>query len=144
MVSKTKGRRRRNRTERLCNRSCIRNTEQAQEDAVSGGKKVTIAAPILKSVVARDLKELQIAQERQARRREQQNKNKDAILSAAEEIRDVLRDILALDEEAKRNGVIVAPSEIVRDTLVSAQLADAQLAEAVAATRHGAQKGNFL
>lgn len=49
--------------------------------------------------------------------------------------------MLKLDEEAKRKGVIVAPSEIVRDTLVSAQLADAQLAEAVAASRHGTQKG---
>jgi hypothetical protein len=93
--------------------------------------------------VARDLRELRDAQERQVRRRAQQNENKDAIMTAAEGIRDVLRDLLALDEEAKRRGVIVAASEVVRETLVSAQLADAQLAEAVAATRHGAQKGQL-
>ncbi|KAK4057235.1 hypothetical protein OIO90_001730 [Microbotryomycetes sp. JL221] len=119
---------------------CIRNTEQAQEEATSGGKKVVVAAPILKSTVARDLQSQQEAQARRERRLELQRQNKDAILVAAEEVRDVLNDMLKLDEQAKAQGVIVAPSEVVRDALVQAQLAEAQLAEAVAATRQSDQK----
>ena len=60
---------------------------------------------------------------------------------AAEGVRDVLDDLLTLDEAAKAKGVIVAQSELLRDTLVQAQLAEAQIAEAVAATRQGDQKG---
>ncbi|KDE03683.1 hypothetical protein MVLG_05872 [Microbotryum lychnidis-dioicae p1A1 Lamole] len=119
---------------------CIRNTEQAQEEAASGGKTITIAAPILKSAVARDLKERQEAQQRQERRREMQARSKDEIVQAAEGVRDVLADMLAVDEELARTGVIVQPAEVVRDSLVQAQLAEAQLAEAIAATRPGDQK----
>lgn len=100
-----------------------------------------MSAPILKSAVARDLKTRQEAEDRQARRLQAQTQSKDEILLAAEEVRDLLNDLLVLDEAAKAKGVIVAPSEVVRDTLVQAQLAEAQLAEAVAATRQGDQKG---
>ncbi|ORY87461.1 hypothetical protein BCR35DRAFT_317717 [Leucosporidium creatinivorum] len=123
---------------------CIRNTEQAQEEATSGGKKITIAAPILKSAVARDLKSRQEAQDRHARQIAAQNQSKDEILAAAEEVKEVLGDMLKLDEGAKEMGVIVQPSEVVRDALVQAQLAEAQLAEAVAATRQGDQKDRAL
>ncbi|KAM0789324.1 hypothetical protein ACM66B_000160 [Microbotryomycetes sp. NB124-2] len=119
---------------------CIRNTEHAQEEASSGGKKVIVAAPILNSTVARDLQTQQEAQVRRERRLELQRQNKIEILVAAEEVRDVLNDMLKLDEQAKARGVIVAPSEVVRDALVQAQLAEAQLAEAIAATRQGDQK----
>ncbi|KAK4048240.1 hypothetical protein OIV83_004945 [Microbotryomycetes sp. JL201] len=123
---------------------CIRNTEHAQEEASSGGKKLIVAAPILNSVVARDLQTQQEAQIRRERRLELQKRNKDEILVAAEEVRDVLNDMLRLDEQAKAQGVIVAPSEVVRDALVQAQLAEAQLAEAIAATRQGDQKAKAL
>lgn len=85
----------------------------------------------------------QEAEERQARRLQAQTQSKDEILLAAEEVCDLLNDLLGLDEGAKAKGVIVAPSEVVRDTLVQAQLAEAQLAEAIAAARQGDQKGEL-
>lgn len=113
--------------------SCIRNTEQAQEEATSGSGR-RVAAPIFKSAVARDLKTRQDAEERQQRRREAQSQSKDEMVLAAEEVRALLDEMLQLDEKAKAQGILVAPSEVVRDSLVQAQLAEAQLAEAIAAT----------
>lgn len=115
----------------------------AQEESIARGHKTTIAAPILKSVVARDLRTRQEQEDRKAIRDAAASRSKDEILTAAEECREVLSDILVSDEAAAARGVLVAPSEVVKDLLVQAQLAEAQLAEAVAATRAGEQKGKF-
>jgi protein phosphatase 1 regulatory subunit 37 len=118
----------------------VRNTEIAQEDAIARGAQGKIAAPIHKSVVARDLKNRQEQEEQRARQSAAAVRSKDEILTAAEECREVLESLLKEDETAAGQGIIVAPSEVVRDLLVQAQLAEAQLAEAVAATRPGDQK----
>ena len=114
----------------------MRNTELAQE----ARPKATIAAPILTSAVARDLKSRQEKEERQLRVAAADSQSKDEIISAAEQCRTVLGEILEDEEAAASKGVIVSPSEVVRDLLVQAQLAEAQLAEAVAATGSGEQK----
>ncbi|KAI5474358.1 leucine-rich repeat containing protein 68 [Pseudohyphozyma bogoriensis] len=118
---------------------CVRNTELAQEESIARGKKGTIAAPILQSAVARDLKTRQDAEDRRTRRQAAASKSQQEILTAAEECRTVLTELLVTDEEAAAKGVIVQPSEVMRDLLVQAQLAEAQLAEAILATA-GAQK----
>jgi protein phosphatase 1 regulatory subunit 37 len=105
-------------TDILDSRSCVRNTEIAQEESLARGNKATIAAPILKSVVARDLKTRQENEDRERRNAESASKSKDDILLAADECRVVLGDLLAFDVAAKERGVIVAPSEVVRDLLV--------------------------
>ncbi|KAM0745905.1 RNI-like protein [Meredithblackwellia eburnea MCA 4105] len=119
---------------------CVRNTELAQEESFARGNKVQIAAPILKSAVARDLKNRQDQEERVRQKELTASKTKDEIVTAAEECHVVLSDLLAFDVAAKAQGVIVAPSEVVKDLLVQAQLAEAQVAEAVAATAPGPKK----
>lgn len=123
--------------------SCVRNTEMAQEASLARGNKTTITAPILKSVVARDLKLRQDQEERRARTQAAAARSKDEILVAAEECLIVLDECLKSDEEAAKKGIIVAPGEVVRDLLVQAQLAEAQLAETVLASRAGEQKSAF-
>ncbi|KAL8292378.1 hypothetical protein RQP46_001844 [Phenoliferia psychrophenolica] len=112
---------------------CVRNTEIAQEESLARGNKVTIAAPILKSVVARDLKTRQENEDRERRNAASASQSKDDILLAADECRIVLGELLAFDIKAKAQGVIVAPSEVVKDLLINCQLAEAQLAETVLA-----------
>ncbi|KAK4703652.1 protein phosphatase 1 regulatory subunit 37, partial [Phenoliferia sp. Uapishka_3] len=119
---------------------CVRNTEIAQEESIARGNKIPIAAPILKSVVARDLKTRQENEERMKRNAESASKSKDDIILAAEECRIVLSDLLSFDVAAKAQGVIVAPSEVVRDLLSQAQLAEAQLSETVLASTPGERK----
>lgn len=120
-------------------RSCINNTELAQEESFARGSKGTITAPILKSVVARDLKTRQDQEERRARQNAAASRTKDEIFNASEECLTVLKECLAIDEAASQRGVIVSASEVVRDLLVQAELASAQLAE-ILAIRSGDQK----
>lgn len=123
--------------------ACIRNTEIAQEDALARGYKTVISKPILKSVVAANLKSRQEQDSRSRLREATAVRNKDAIIVAAEECRFVLDEILTADEELKRHGVLVRVNDLVKDLIMQAQLAEAQLAEAVAATRSGSQKGEL-
>lgn len=140
---------------------CVRNTESAQDEAEAGagvgagpaegegaarrGKKV--AAPILKSAVALAFQRQQElaaqaaagrearAQELDARRarvglgREQEGQ----ILAAAGECAALLGELV----EGAEKGEGAGDGEVVRDALVAAQLAEAQLAEAVAAGARG-------
>ncbi|GAA5942946.1 hypothetical protein JCM1841_003610 [Sporobolomyces salmonicolor] len=115
--------------------TCVRNTELAQAEADGKGKRVVIARPIQKSALAVNLEARQLAEERQERRREERSRTQKDILAAAAEARDVVSELLSVDQAAVARGVIVAPSEVVRDALVQLQLAEAQLAEAFTATR---------
>ncbi|GAA5917738.1 hypothetical protein JCM5296_000954, partial [Sporobolomyces johnsonii] len=115
--------------------TCVRNTELAQAEADGKGKRVVIAQPIKKSALAVNLEARQLAEERQERRREERSRTQKDILAAAAETRDVVSELLSVDQAAAARGVIVAPSEVVRDALVQLQLAEAQLAEAFTATR---------
>ncbi|GAA6058925.1 hypothetical protein JCM10212_002877 [Sporobolomyces blumeae] len=117
--------------------TCVRNTEIAQLEADGKGKKVTIAQPIMKSALAVNLEERQKADELESQKRKERRVQGKTIFAAAEETRDVVKELLAVDQQAASKGVIVAPSEVVRDALVQLQLAEAQLAEAFTATRQG-------
>lgn len=128
--------------------TCVRNTELAQEKAdaearraADGTKRVVVAQPIRKSALASTLEERQRAEERREQRRQETLRSQQDILAAAAETRDVVRELLSVDEAASAKGVIVRPSEVVRDALVQLQLAEAQLAEAAPTTRQGEERG---
>lgn len=127
--------------------TCVRNTELAQEKAdadarraADGSKRVVVAQPIRKSALASTLEERQRAEERRERRLQETLRSQQDILAAAAETGDVVRELLSVDEAASAKGVIVRPSEVVRDALVQLQLAEAQLAEAAPTTRQGEER----
>ena len=124
--------------------TCVRNTEFAQAEADGKGRKVTIAQPIMKSALVLNLEERQKAEELESQKRKDMTEQGRTMFAAAEETRDVVRELLEVDRQAAQRGVIVAPSEVVRDALVQLQLAEAQLAEAFDATRQGEQRGAQL
>ncbi|GAA6018758.1 hypothetical protein JCM11491_003437 [Sporobolomyces phaffii] len=120
--------------------TCVRNTELAQAQANDRGKKVTIVQAFKKSALAVSLEERQKAEELESTKQRAMRAEGRTMFAAAEETRDVVRSLLEVDQKAASQGVIVAPSEVVRDSLVQLQLAEAQLAEAFAATRQGEQR----
>ncbi|GAA5929164.1 uncharacterized protein JCM15063_004071 [Sporobolomyces koalae] len=120
--------------------TCVRNTEYAQAEADGKGKKVTIAQPIKKSTLAVNLEERKKAEELELQKKNEIKERGRTMFAAAEETRDVVREMLEVDRKAAQQGVIVAASEVVRDSLVQLQLAEAQLAEAFNATRQGEQR----
>lgn len=122
--------------------TCVRNTEFAQAEADGKGRKVTIAQPIMRSALVLNLEERQKAEELESQKRKDMSEQGRTMFAAAEETRDVVRELLEVDRQAAQRGVIVAPSELVRDALVQLQLAEAQLAEAFDATRQGEQRGS--
>lgn len=131
--------------------TCVRNTEIAQEKADSearhaadGAKRVLVAQPIRKSALATELEEQQRAQEQRQRRRQDVLRSQQDILAAAAETRDVVRELLAVDEAAAAQGSNVRPSEVTRDALVQLQLAEAQLAEAAPSSGTGAERGESI
>ncbi|KAN0065602.1 hypothetical protein ACQY0O_000725 [Thecaphora frezii] len=109
--------------------SCIRNTELAQQKATQKGLKQPIAAPIYKSVVARAareqderLKAIQAARaaEEQAALAAAGDKRKatDDLLAAAQECRNVLRDLLEGEEKRQREAPeqkVAPPGDFVED-----------------------------
>lgn len=131
--------------------TCVRNTEMAQEKAdaeaqvaADGGKRVLVAQPIRKSALANELEEQQRAEERRRRKRQETLRSQQDIVAAAAETRDVVRELLMVDEAAVAQGETVRASEIVRDALVQLQLAEAQLAEAAPATGKGEERSECL
>ncbi|GAA5879576.1 hypothetical protein JCM16303_003257 [Sporobolomyces ruberrimus] len=120
--------------------TCVRNTEFAQAEADGKGKKVTIAQVIKKSSLAYNLEERQKAEELELQKEKDFKEQGRTMFAAAEETRDVVKELLEVDQKAAQQGVIVAASEVVRDSLVQLQLAEAQLAEAFTATRQGPQR----
>ncbi|GAA5885556.1 hypothetical protein JCM3774_002989 [Rhodotorula dairenensis] len=127
--------------------TCVRNTELAQEKAdadarraADGSKRVVVAQPIRKSALASTLEERQRAEELRERRRQENLRSQQDIFAAAAETRDVVRELLSVDEAASAKGDMVTPSEVVRDALVQLQLAEAQLAEAAPTTRQGGER----
>jgi len=124
--------------------TCVRNTEFAQAEADGKGKKVTISnQAIRKSILAVNLEERQKAEELEERKKKELKEEGRNMFAAAEETRDVVKELLEVDQKAASKGIIVAASEVVRDSLVQLQLAEAQLAEAFTATRQGEQRGMF-
>ncbi|GAA6008783.1 hypothetical protein JCM10207_001723 [Rhodosporidiobolus poonsookiae] len=131
--------------------TCVRNTELAQAQAeaktaaaaakgAGGAKKVVIAQPIRKSALASNLEAVQMAKERRRQEREEASRAQVDIFAAAAETRDVVGELLAVDQQAAADGKTVKPSEVVRDALVQLQLAEAQLAEAFSGARQGEQR----
>ncbi|GAA5913008.1 uncharacterized protein JCM6883_000487 [Sporobolomyces salmoneus] len=120
--------------------TCVRNTEYAQAEADGKGKKVTIAQSFKKSALAANLEERQKAEELEQQKKKEMREEGRTMFAAAEETRDVVKELLEVDQKAAQRGVIIAASEVVRDALVQLQLAEAQLAEAFAATRQGQQR----
>lgn len=128
---------------------CVRNTELAQAKAdeearaaADGSKRVVVAQPIRKSALASSLEARQAAEERQERRRQAALRTQKDIFAAAAETRDVVAELLAVDQQAAAKGIIVAPSEVVRDALLQVQLCEAQLAEAFTGARQGEERGS--
>lgn len=121
--------------------TCVRNTELAQAEADGKGKKVTITQAFKKSTLAVNLEERLRAEELEEQKKKERREEGKTMFAAAEETRDVVKELLEVDQKAAQRGVIVAPSEVVRDALVQLQLAEAQLAEAFNATRQGSQRG---
>ncbi|BGO92036.1 hypothetical protein NBRC10512_001011 [Rhodotorula toruloides] len=126
---------------------CVRNTELAQAKAdeearaaADGSKRVVVAQPIRKSALASSLEARQAAEERQERRRQAALRTQKDIFAAAAETRDVVAELLAVDQQAAAKGIIVAPSEVVRDALLQVQLCEAQLAEAFTGARQGEER----
>ncbi|BGP00107.1 Phosducin domain-containing protein [Rhodotorula toruloides] len=126
---------------------CVRNTELAQAKAdeearaaTDGSKRVVVAQPIRKSALASSLEARQAAEERQERRRQAALRTQKDIFAAAAETRDVVAELLAVDQQAAAKGIIVAPSEVVRDALLQVQLCEAQLAEAFTGARQGEER----
>ncbi|GAA5839102.1 hypothetical protein JCM11251_003677 [Rhodosporidiobolus azoricus] len=126
--------------------TCVRNTELAQAEAeAKASKRVVIAQPIRKSALASNLEAQQRAvEERQRRRREEaelsQSTTQMDIFAAAAETRDVVAELLAVDQAAVAKGEAVEPSGLVRDALMQVQLCEAQLSEAVTGVRQGEQR----
>ncbi|GAA5984226.1 hypothetical protein JCM5350_002871 [Sporobolomyces pararoseus] len=120
--------------------TCVRNTEFAQAEADGKGKKVTIVQAFKKSTLAANLEERQKAEELELQKKKEMKEQGRTMFAAAEETRDVVKELLEVDQKAALKGVIVGPSEVVRDALVQLQLAEAQLAEAFTATRQGEQR----
>ncbi|GAA6044301.1 hypothetical protein JCM8097_006756 [Rhodosporidiobolus ruineniae] len=139
--------------------SCIRNTELAQReaaalaaassaaDAEKSKKRVVVAQPIRKSALASNLEAQQRALAERERRREatardakERTEARVDIFAAAAEVRDVVTDLIAVDAAAREKGERVEMGEVVRDALLQAQLAEAQLAETVEGTRRGEQR----
>lgn len=127
---------------------CVRNTElaQAKADAEAQqaaeqqhGKRVVVAQPIRKSALANNLEARRRAEERAERERQEALRAQKDIFAAAAETRDVVSEMLAVDQAAAAQGEEVAPSEVMRDALVQLQLAEAQLAEATSG-RHVQQR----
>ncbi|BGP25240.1 leucine-rich repeat containing protein 68 [Rhodotorula toruloides] len=126
---------------------CVRNTELAQvkadeeaRAAADGSKRVVVAQPIRNSALASSLEARHAAEERQERRRQAALRTQKDIFAAAAETRDVVAELLAVDQQAAAKGIIVAPSEVVRDALLQVQLCDAQLAEAFTGARQGEER----
>ncbi|GAA5981633.1 hypothetical protein JCM11641_003924 [Rhodosporidiobolus odoratus] len=133
--------------------TCVRNTELAQAEAegrasdaaaAAGGggaaKRVVIAQPIRKSALASNLEAQRQAEQQRRQRREEEQQQQVDIFAAAAGTRDVVVELLGVDQQAAAKGILVAPSEVVRDALVQLQLAEAQLAEAFNGTRQGGQR----
>ncbi|GJN91076.1 hypothetical protein Rhopal_004091-T1 [Rhodotorula paludigena] len=127
---------------------CVRNTELAQAKADTEaqhaaeqqhGKRVVVAQPIRKSALANNLEARRRAEERAERERQEALRAQKDIFAAAAETRDVVSEMLAVDQAAAAQGEEVAPSEVMRDALVQLQLAEAQLAEATSG-RHVQQR----
>ncbi|BGP16808.1 hypothetical protein JCM10213_004656 [Rhodosporidiobolus nylandii] len=129
--------------------TCVRNTELAQQEAEArarasekrgAGHHVQIAQPIRKSALASNLE----AQQRQAaerqKAREEAKQTQVDIFAAAAGTRDVVAELLGEDQKAASQGVIVKPSEVVKDALVQLQLAEAQLSEAFGSFRREEQR----
>lgn len=72
------------------------------------------------------------------------SKSKDEIMTAAEECWVVLSELIDEDERTASSGSTVTPSEVVKDLLVQAQLAEAQVGEAVSVTKAGEQRRPYL
>ncbi|GAA5851687.1 hypothetical protein JCM8547_001173 [Rhodosporidiobolus lusitaniae] len=140
--------------------SCVRNTEIAQQEATARAagssssssttaaanaqqqqqKRIVIAAPIRKSALASNLEAQQQRTAVARRWAEEASRAQGDIFAAAKETRDVVAELLAVDQEASKKGVVVRPSELVRDALVQLSLAEAQLAEAHVETRGGEER----
>ncbi|GAA6058458.1 hypothetical protein JCM3770_002732 [Rhodotorula araucariae] len=122
--------------------TCVRNTELAQAKAdaearsSAAAKRVVVAQPIRKSALASNLEARQQAEERRARRREDALRAHGDIFAAAAETRDVVSQLLAVDQAAGAR----TPSGVIRDALVQLQLAEAQLAEAFSGARQEEQR----
>ncbi|GAA5914654.1 hypothetical protein JCM6882_003592 [Rhodosporidiobolus microsporus] len=122
--------------------TCVRNTElaQAEAEAKASSKRVVIAQPIRKSALASNLEAQQKAIEERQRRREHESRTQLDIFAAAAETRDVVAELLAVDQDAAAKGESVAASEVIRDALMQVQLCEAQLSEAVTGARQGEQR----
>lgn len=118
----------------------MRNTERAE---VSGGGK-KISKPILTSVVAAALSKQRQHEDRQSRAAAESLHSREDIIAAAAACQAVLEDMLQRDEALTAQGIVVSPSEVMRDLLVQGQLAEAQLAEARRVFNPGAQRRESL
>lgn len=148
--------------------TCVRNTEMAQREAEAKAaavaaagpsstidaaaapapppKRIVIAQPIRKSALASNLEAQQrhLESERQRRLRASERTSQGDIFAAAEETKEVVAELLGVDQAAAARGVLVRPSGLVRDALVQLQLAEAQLAEAAGGRSSVEEEGAFL
>jgi hypothetical protein len=83
--------------------SCIRNTELAQEQSLAKGAKVPVAAPIYKSGLARDLKEIEQAQASALIAQSQSLSNWEDVIASARSCIDALSKML--DNEDRSLGL---------------------------------------
>lgn len=123
--------------------SCARNTEAAQAEAVARGTTIPVAAPMLKSAVARELNTRQeveaVKAERQAKREEEWG----VLLSAAEETHQVLFEVVKEDEAKKSpapDGRVVC-GELARELVDQAKAYQIQLTETMKGMKIGELKG---
>lgn len=106
--------------------SCIRNTEFAQQESKAKGLKQSIAKPILKSTVARNLETLNRQSQDQARRA-RNAQSFEQITTAAVQSHDLLASLL--------NNTNEPSHEMLRDALSQARAAQLQLAETLPAIK---------
>lgn len=121
--------------------SCARNTEMAQAEAAARGATVPIAAPMLKSAVARELNTRQEMESERAARIQQKEEGWKAVLEAAEETHQVLFEVVKEDEAKRTPDGKVACGELAKELLDQAKANQFQVAETMREMHIGQLKG---
>lgn len=124
--------------------SCARNTEIAQAEAVARGTTIPVAAPMLKSAVARELNTRQeveaVRAERQAKREEEWT----VLLIAAEETHEVLFEVVKEDEAKKTPDGRVVCGDLAKELLDQAKAYQIQLTETMKGMKLGELRGSLF
>lgn len=119
--------------------SCIRNTELAQEQSTVKGTKVPIAAPIYKSGLARNLKELEKGGTAETVLASLPQVWRDVAIKA-KECTNILGELVGMDEERRKRGEPLESADIVNIMREQGIAAETQLVKNLANMPNGEQK----